>query len=48
MLLRAYQTGKNIIRSIATSLLIGVIVGVIDAVFGRGLLAISDFRTEHF
>ena len=48
MLLRAYQTGKNIIRSIAASLLIGVIVGVIDAVFGRGLLAISDFRTEHF
>ena len=48
MLLRAYQTGKNIIRSIAASLLIGVIVGAIDAVFGRGLLAISDFRTEHF
>ena len=40
MLLRAYQTGKNIIRSIAASLLIGVIVGAIDAVFGRGLLAI--------
>lgn len=48
MLLRAYQTGKNIIRSIVASLLTGVIVGVIDAVFGRGLLAISDFRTEHF
>lgn len=26
----------------------GLTVGVIDAVFGRGLLAISDFRTEHF
>lgn len=48
MLLQTYQKGKNIIRSIAASLLIGVIVGAIDAVFGRGLLAISDFRTEHF
>lgn len=48
MLLQTYQKGKNIIRSIAASLLIGAIVGVIDAVFGRGLLAISDFRTEHF
>lgn len=48
MLLQTYQKGKNIIRSIAVSLLIGAIVGVIDAVFGRGLLAISDFRTEHF
>ena len=44
MLLRAYQAGTNIIRSIAASLLIGVIVGAIDAVFGRGLLAISDFK----
>lgn len=48
MLLQTYQKGKNIIRSIAASLLIGVIVGTIDALFGRGLLAISDFRTEHF
>lgn len=48
MLLQTYQKGKSMIRSIAASLLTGVIVGAIDAVFGRGLLAISDFRTEHF
>lgn len=48
MLLQTYQKGKSMIRSIAASLLTGVIVGAIDAVFGRGLLAISDFRTEYF
>ena len=26
----------------------GMLVGIIDVVFGRGLLAISDFRTEHY
>lgn len=48
MILDMGKKSLQIFRSVAAALVIGVIVGVIDAVFGRGLLAITDFRTEHF
>ena len=48
MILDMGKKSLQILRSAAAALLIGVIVGAIDAVFGRGLLAITDFRTEHF
>lgn len=35
-------------RKLQLAILTGVLVGIIDAVFGRGLLAISDFRTTHY
>src|SRR5690606_32706718 len=31
-----------------TSILIGCIVGVLDTIFGRVLLSLTHFRTEHF
>ena len=30
------------------SLLIGCVVGALDTLFGRVLLSLSDFRSEHF
>ena len=36
------------IKYIAMALLIGIIVGIVDTIFGRGLLAISDFRTANY
>lgn len=48
MILDMGKKSLQIFRSMTAALVIGVIVGVIDAVFGRGLLAITDFRTEHF
>lgn len=36
------------LKYVSLAVLIGVLVGIIDAVFGRGLLAISDFRMEHY
>lgn len=48
MILDMVKKSLQVLRSVAAALLIGVIVGAIDAVFGRGLLAITDFRTGHF
>ena len=39
---------KNIIIISIISIVIGILVGAIDAVFGRVLLAITDFRIQHF
>lgn len=36
------------LKYVSLAVLTGVLVGIIDAVFGRGLLAISDFRMEHY
>ena len=36
------------IKYIAMAVLIGIIVGIVDTIFGRGLLAISDFRTTNY
>ena len=30
------------------ALIVGICVGIVDAIFGRGLLAISAFRTAHY
>ena len=37
-----------VIKYIAMAVLIGIIVGTVDTIFGRGLLAISDFRTANY
>lgn len=37
-----------VIKYIAMAVLIGIIVGIVDTIFGRGLLAISDFRTANY
>ena len=37
-----------IIKYIAMAVIIGIIVGIVDTIFGRGLLAISDFRTANY
>ena len=29
-------------------MIVGIIVGIVDTIFGRGLLAISDFRTANY
>lgn len=39
---------KNSILCAVIAILVGVAVGAVDAVFGRVLLAITDFRTEHY
>lgn len=36
------------IKYISMAVLIGIIVGIVDTIFGRGLLAISDFRTANY
>ncbi|HAT89938.1 MAG TPA: voltage-gated chloride channel protein [Roseburia sp.] len=42
------QTFILSLKYVLLAILTGVLVGIIDAVFGRGLLAISDFRTTHY
>lgn len=42
------QTIVLSLKYVLLAILTGVLVGIIDAVFGRGLLAISDFRTGHY
>lgn len=42
------QTFVLSLKYVLLAILTGVLVGIIDAVFGRGLLAISDFRTDHY
>ena len=42
------QTIVLSLKYVLLAILTGVLVGIIDAVFGRGLLAISDFRTDHY
>ena len=37
-----------VIKYIAMAVIIGIIVGIVDTIFGRGLLAISDFRTTNY
>ena len=43
-----HQKMKTWIVLGASSILIGLIVGVLDIIFGRVLLSLSHFRTEHF
>lgn len=42
------QTFILSLKYVLLAILTGVLVGIIDAVFGRGLLAISDFQTTHY
>ena len=45
------KTGEKIKRSFQYALLavaIGVLVGILDTIFGRGLLIISDIRNLHY
>lgn len=42
------QTFILSLKYVLLAILTGVLVGIIDTVFGRGLLAISDFRTTHY
>ena len=37
-----------VIKYIAMAVIIGIVVGIVDTIFGRGLLAISDFRTANY
>lgn len=39
---------KNISIYVLLAIVVGIIVGAIDALFGRVLLFITDFRTEHY
>lgn len=41
------KNAKNLLRYVLLAALVGVIVGAVDALFGRVLIAISDFRTGH-
>uniref|UniRef100_UPI003F6DF806 chloride channel protein n=1 Tax=Streptococcus hillyeri TaxID=2282420 RepID=UPI003F6DF806 len=41
-------TLKETFLTCLLALFIGVLVGVIDTIFGKGLLLISEIRTEHF
>ena len=48
---RMENKSKTIVLSlkyVLLAILTGVLVGIIDTVFGRGLLTISDFRTGHY
>ena len=36
--------GKYVILAV----LVGICVGIVDTIFGRGLLAISDFREQYY
>ena len=36
--------GKYVILAV----LVGICVGIVDTIFGRGLLAISDFRGQYY
>lgn len=42
------QTIVLSLKYVLLAILTGVLVGIIDTVFGRGLLTISDFRTVHY
>lgn len=42
------QTIVLSLKYVLLAILTGVLVGIIDTVFGRGLLIISDFRTGHY
>ena len=42
------QTIVLYLKYVLLAILTGVLVGIIDTVFGRGLLTISDFRTDHY
>ena len=42
------QTIVLSLKYVLLAILTGVLVGIIDTVFGRGLLTISDFRTDHY
>lgn len=42
------QTIVLSLKYVLLAILTGVLVGIIDTVFGRGLLTISDFRTCHY
>lgn len=42
------QTIVLSLKYVLPAILTGVLVGIIDTVFGRGLLTISDFRTGHY
>ena len=39
---------KNISIYVLLAVVVGIVVGAIDALFGRVLLFITDFRTEHY
>lgn len=43
-----HQKMKTFIVLGVSSILIGLIVGILDTMFGRVLLSLSHFRTEHF
>lgn len=43
-----FQTFMLSLKYVLLAVFSGMLVGIIDVVFGRGLLAISDFRTEHY
>ena len=42
------QTIVLSLKYVLLAILTGVLVGIIDTVFGRGLLTISDFWTGHY
>ncbi|NME81639.1 chloride channel protein [Clostridium sp. SM-530-WT-3G] len=48
MIKKLYEDYKNILILGLMALLIGAVVGIIDTIFGKVLLEISDFRTENF
>lgn len=43
-----FQTFMLSLKYVLLAILTGVLVGIIDTVFGGGLLTISDFRTGHY
>lgn len=43
-----YEKAILTIQYIILAIIIGVVVGIVDTVFGRGLIAISDFRTANY
>lgn len=43
-----YEKAILTIKYIILAIIIGVVVGIVDTVFGRGLIAISDFRTANY
>ncbi|WP_099468062.1 chloride channel protein [Konateibacter massiliensis] len=47
MIRRVYENYKQIILYTCIAVVVGIAVGVIDAVFGRILIAITDFRNEN-
>ena len=43
-----YEKAILTIKYIILAIIIGIVVGIIDTVFGRGLIVISDFRTVNY